>query len=157
MINSKAQILFVMGTLDLAVTMGMWSGKAHGGTDAALLAANPDQAHCVTISSGASTDFSMQARVTVGQAVIGRASDGIVFVHAGIHGCSALISLEPLFADFDQNRLIDLHDLDGMVGCIGGPDEEVIMACDIGIADGDGDIDLRDLAELQRVFSGSPE
>ncbi len=156
MIKSTTRILIVMVTLALTATIGMWSGKAHGGSDASLQAADPDQAHCVTISSGASTDSTMQTRATVGQTVIGRTSDGSVFVHAGIHGCSALRTLEPLFADFDHNRLIDLNDLDDMVGCVGGPDAGVVTACEIGIADGDGDIDMRDLAELQRVFYGSP-
>ena len=61
--------------------------------------------------------------------------------------------MAPLFADFDQNRSVNLDDLYDMVDCIGGPGKIVEASCEIGIADDDGDIDMRDLAEFQRVFA----
>lgn len=146
-----------IAALALTATAGIWSSSAQGDATAASENGAIEQTHCGTISSGAVLGWDGEtgttARATVGQSIVGATTDGTVFIRTGIHACLSPRILAPLFADFDRNRQVNWNDLDEMFACVGGPDTIVGAACEIGIADGDSDIDLRDVAELQRVFS----
>ncbi len=68
-----------------------------------------------------------------------------------------VFSLNALFQlpfDFDGDGGVDLLDYDHFNGCMAGPGVLVGQSCLIHDADGDGDVDERDLGGLQLAFDG---
>jgi hypothetical protein len=57
----------------------------------------------------------------------------------------AAAGISPL-GDCDGNDLVNLDDLDGLVGCIAGPQFSVDPGCYCADFDGDLDVDLADFA-----------
>lgn len=56
------------------------------------------------------------------------------------------------FADADCNGQIDLDDLQLLSGCVTGPNQTLNLGCEAFDEDLDGDVDLEDFGEFQRVF-----
>ncbi len=73
-----------------------------------------DQAVCPTFSAGAETDAATGSVLNFGQAAIGRADNGIVFMQAGAMGCHA-IQVFCNIGDVDGNGVIDGLDIDDYV------------------------------------------
>ncbi len=73
-----------------------------------------DDAVCPTYSAGAETDSATGSVVNYGQAVIGRADNGIVFMQAGAMGCHA-IQVSCHLGDVDGNGVINGLDIDDYV------------------------------------------
>ncbi|MCG8408668.1 MAG: hypothetical protein MI923_25980 [Phycisphaerales bacterium] len=92
-------IRYSVGTLLLLVTV-----SAVGRLDA-------DQAPCVTVSTGAETDALTGSLQNVGQTVIGRADNGVVFMHAGALACLTTASVPCLLGDVNNDGLIDGLDI----------------------------------------------
>ncbi|MEK6675336.1 MAG: hypothetical protein AABZ47_06730 [Planctomycetota bacterium] len=59
------------------------------------------------------------------------------------------------FADADCNGDVDLNDYRLLSGCVGGSDKRLSLGCESLDFDLDGDVDLVDVAALQREFTGS--
>ncbi|MBI1825505.1 MAG: aspartyl protease family protein [Planctomycetes bacterium] len=58
------------------------------------------------------------------------------------------------FGDYDADRYVDLDDMFFWSACQTAPDGKVAPDCIQLDGDGDGDVDLKDFAGLQRCFSG---
>lgn len=56
------------------------------------------------------------------------------------------------FADADCNGEVNLEDLQLLSGCVTGPVQTLNLGCEALDADLDGDVDLEDFGEFQRVF-----
>lgn len=56
------------------------------------------------------------------------------------------------FADADCNGGVNLNDLRLLSGCVTGPTRTLNLGCEALDADLDGDVDLEDLGEFQRMF-----
>ncbi len=56
--------------------------------------------------------------------------------------------------DCDQSGAIDSGELELLIGCMAGPDTSGAANCECVDFDSDGDNDLFDFAELQRIYSG---
>ena len=69
------------------------------------------------------------------------------------------ISAGPGFGDCDGNGDIDIADFVLFADCIAGPENPTGLGCTCLDPDSanDGDCDLRDFAEFQRVFGGTGE
>ena len=156
MIRPTTKTVALLAALTITTVGGVWSVTARGGSTASTIAGVSEEVRCVTITSGSAAADDSQTRVIVGQALTGSVSDGTSVFHAGAAPCLSRYALEPLFADFDRNRVINEYDLFKMTECLGGPELFVTADCEIGIADGDDDVDLQDMAEFQRVYSGNP-
>lgn len=63
--------------------------------------------------------------------------------------------LSPITGDFDRDQDTDLTDFERVPGCFTGPGAAIGAGCQPADMDCDGDADLRDHLELQRVFTGS--
>ncbi len=72
-----------------------------------------DQAPCATVSAGAETDDMTGSLQNVGQAAIGRADNGVVFMHAGGIACLASSTgVSCLLGDVNNDGFIDGLDID---------------------------------------------
>ena len=68
----------------------------------------------------------------------------------------------PETGNFDGDGLIELSDFAQVVGCISGPcsgaacepGAYILPCCAIADSDDDGDVDLRDVAAVQLIFTG---
>ncbi len=93
------------------------------------------QAPCQAVSAGAETDALTGSVQNVGQAIIGRADNGTVFMHAGLIPCLPA-HLSCLLGDVNGDDVIDGLDISGYVDIkltgVGTPRE--LCAADIDIA-----------------------
>jgi len=65
----------------------------------------------------------------------------------------AIFNLVPgLFGDADCSGVVDLVDTAQLADCLTGPDETLILGCEVFDADLDGDVDLEDMHILQSAF-----
>jgi hypothetical protein len=65
-----------------------------------------------------------------------------------------LFGLAPgVLGDVDCNGIVDLNDFRAVAGCVGGADRVVSLGCEGVDFDADGDVDLVDVAALQRAFA----
>ena len=65
-----------------------------------------------------------------------------------------LFGLSPgLFGDVDCNETVDLHDYRLVGDCVSGVDRTLSLGCEGIDADGDADVDLLDVAALQRAIT----
>lgn len=92
-------IRYFFGLLLLLVTV-----SAVGRLDA-------DQAPCVIVSAGADRDTMTGSLQNVGQTVIGRADNGVVFMHAGAIACLTTAPAPCLVGDVNDDGLIDGLDI----------------------------------------------
>ena len=56
--------------------------------------------------------------------------------------------------DANRDGKVSLTDVGGLVPCSSGPEESVDPSCEVFDSDGDADVDLRDFAEFQLLFTG---
>jgi hypothetical protein len=123
---------------------------AQGGTDAT--AGEPDFriAHATIVTGGAT--FNNGGLGLVGQPITGKCAEpAYTMVVGSIHGL-----LAPLFGDFDRNRRVNLRDYRDFALCLSGPETAADPTCARGDGDHDTDVDLKDIARFQEVFSGDP-
>lgn len=71
-----------------------------------------DEAPCAVVSAGAETDSGTGSVLNVGQAMIGRANNGSVFMHAGGIPCFR-VHLSCLLGDVNGDGVIDGLDVEG--------------------------------------------
>ena len=59
-------------------------------------------------------------------------------------------------ADFSGDGRLNLNDFGQWVGCMRGPDADLLPGCNVAEIDGDGDVDVMDFAEMQILFRLPP-
>lgn len=113
-------------------------------------------ADCQTVSGGAETDAATGSLQNVGQAVIGRAQGGGVYLHAGIIPCLARAECFQVAPDLDQDCDVDADDQVLFAACAAGAGiaHSGSATCLQADFDGDGDVDAADYAALQTCYSG---
>ncbi|MBI4578504.1 MAG: hypothetical protein HY718_02310 [Planctomycetes bacterium] len=114
-------------------------------------------ADCQTVSGGAETDAATGSLQNVGQPAIGRTTDGVTYLHAGIIPCLATGLCIQVAPDLDNDCDVDADDFDLLADCSSGPGvpHPVSATCTQADFDGDGDVDAADYGTFQVCFSGS--
>lgn len=113
------------------------------------------QAPCQVVSTGAETDALTGSVQNVGRLAIGRASNGLVNMHAGVIPCLTrrpCVSFAP--PDFDQDCDVDHGDYALFESCASGPDVPLDPGCEDRDLDSDNDVDHSDFGIFQRCLSG---
>lgn len=89
---------------------------------------------------------------TIGQPDAGAVMTGGSFALTGGFWPAGQVVHEP--GDCDGDGFVDLDDFGVFAGCMAGPMASVSPECRCADLDDDGDAELADFAELQRVFAG---
>lgn len=94
-----------------------------------------DDADCIVLSDGSARLETPGATAILGQALIGRSTNGTLVMHAGAIHCSAESDVQCLLGDVDNNGLINGMDIDDYIQVVttemGTPQELCAAAIDI--------------------------
>ena len=94
-----------------------------------------------------STGGSFELSGTIGQPDAGVAAGGAFELSGGFW-----FAIPP--GDVGEDGIVDLSDHQKLVECLGGPSAPVSDDCRIVDVDRSGAVDMRDVAIVQRVFTG---
>jgi len=80
----------------------------------------------------------------------------IVYSPIGMLSSVSLVIAAHRMHDFDADGAVDLDDMNAFDSCMGGPEDQLAIGCEVFDSDRDVDVDLADFAAFQVEFTGEP-
>ena len=80
----------------------------------------------------------------------------MVYSPIGMLNSVSLVIAAHRMHDFDADGAVDLDDMNAFDSCMGGPEDQLAIGCEVFDSDRDVDVDLADFAAFQVAFIGEP-